>query len=268
MSASQAGKPLQQPTRLTPDLFAPRLAAPRLIAIASGKGGVGKTWLAATLSRALVQKGRSVLLFDGDLGLANVDIQLGLTPQFDISGVIAGVRGVRESAERYAPGGFSVLAGYSGSSAFASLDPDAVDRLVSLLCAETAFQDIILDLGAGLSPTVRRLAVAADTLLVVVTEEPTSLTDAYAVVKIAMADRPGMDIRIVINQASSQASATRTYNSVAKACETFLGQAPPLVGIIARDGCVPDAIRRQVLLQTRHPNARSAQEVERLATRL
>ena len=238
---------------------------PRLLAIASGKGGVGKTWLAATLSRALVREGRSVLLFDGDLGLANVDIQLGLMPANDITDVIAGRRSVVESATPYPAGGFTVLAGRSGSGALAALDPAALDRLLAALANERSVTDIVLDLGAGLDRAVRRMAAAATTLLVVATEEPTSLTDAYAVLKLAAADRPGGDVRIVVNQAGSQAGGERTYATLARASLNFLGRKPPLAGIIRRDSHVPDSIRRQVLLQVRHPNTPAAQDVERLA---
>ncbi len=241
---------------------------PRLLAIASGKGGVGKTWLAATLSRALVQAGRRVLLFDGDLGLANVDIQLGLMPDRDVTGFFAGRRSLAESAVPYPPGGFSVLAGRSGSGTLASLDHGALDRLLAALAAEVSVDDVVLDLGAGLDRAVRRMAAVADTLLVVATEEPTSLTDAYAVLKLAAADRPGGDVRIVVNQASTAAAGERTYATLARASATFLGRNPPLAGLIRRDRRVPDAIRRQTLLQVRHPNTEAARDVERLAAGL
>ncbi len=241
---------------------------PRLLAIASGKGGVGKTWLATTLSRALVQVGHSVMLFDGDLGLANVDIQLGLMPEHDLMAVIAGRRSVVDSAVPYPAGGFTVLAGRSGSGALASLEPEALERLLTLLATETSVSDIVIDLGAGLDRAVRRMATVANTLLVVATEEPTSLTDAYAVLKLAEADRPGGDVRIVVNQASTHAAGERTYATLARASATFLGNKPPLAGIIRRDDHVRDAIRRQVLIQVRHPNTAAAQDVERLAATL
>ncbi len=241
---------------------------PRLVAVASGKGGVGKTWLAATLSRALVQAGRSVLLFDGDLGLANVDIQLGLLAEHDLSAVIAGHRSLGDSVAHYAPGGFGVLAGRSGSGALSGVDPARLDRVLLALAAERSVDEVVLDLGAGLDRSVRRMAAVADILLVVATEEPTSLTDAYAVLKLAAADRPGGDVRLVINQASSAAAADRTYATLARASATFLGHKPPLAGIIRRDDKVRDAIRRQVLIQVRHPSTPAVLDVERLAAGL
>ena len=208
------------------------------------------------------------MLFDGDLGLANVDIQLGLMPEHDLMAVIAGRRSVVDSAVPYPAGGFTVLAGRSGSGALASLEPEALERLLTLLATETSVSDIVIDLGAGLDRAVRRMATVANTLLVVATEEPTSLTDAYAVLKLAEADRPGGDVRIVVNQASTHAAGERTYATLARASATFLGNKPPLAGIIRRDDHVRDAIRRQVLIQVRHPNTAAAQDVERLAATL
>ncbi len=253
---------------LAPFRAAAPARGPRLVAIASGKGGVGKTWLAVTLSRALVQAGRSVLLFDGDLGLANVDIQLGLMPEHDLSAVIAGRRGLTDSVVPYVPGGFSVLAGRSGSGALSALNPVVLDRVLAALAAECPVDEVVLDLGAGLDRSVRRMAAVADTLLVVATEEPTSLTDAYAVLKLAAADRPGGDVRVVINQASSVSAGERTYATLARASANFLGSKPPLAAIVRRDDKVRDAIRRQVLLQVRHPNAPAALDVAGLAAGL
>ena len=244
------------------------LPRPRLIAVASGKGGVGKTWLSATLARALVQAGRSVLLFDGDLGLANMDIQLGLMPEHDLAAVIAGRRSLANSTTAYPPGGFSVLAGRSGSGALSAMEPAVLDRLLAALAVEPSVDEVVLDLSAGLDHAVRRMAAASHTLLVVATEEPTSLTDAYAVLKLAAADKPGGDVRLVVNQASSAAAGRKTYATLARASATFLGREAPLAGIIRRDDHVRDAIRRQTLTQVRHPNTPAVQDVEALAAGL
>ncbi len=111
---------------------------------------------------------------------------------------------------------------------------------------------------------VRRMAAFADTLLVLATEEPTSLTDAYAVLKLHAADRPGGDARVIVNQATSQGAGERTYATLRRACATFLGREPPLAGVIRRDDRVRDAIRRQTLLLTRHPACAAATDVARI----
>jgi flagellar biosynthesis protein FlhG len=241
----------------------------RIIAIASGKGGVGKTWFAITLSHALARAGQRVLLFDGDLGLANVDIQLGLTPARDLGAVMAGRATLRQVVLRHETAGFDIVPGRSGSGALAGLDPAALDRMLAALRdAATGYDVVLLDLGAGLDRSVRLLAAFADTLLVVATEEPTSLTDAYAVLKLHGTDNPGGDARVVVNQATSRTSGDRTYATLARACATFLGRTPALLGMVRRDERVRDAIRRQTPLLERHPNSPAAVDVEAIATAL
>jgi flagellar biosynthesis protein FlhG len=252
-------------------VLAPPRAMPagRVVAVASGKGGVGKTWFAITLAHALARMGRRVLLFDGDLGLANVDIQLGLMPVHDIGAVVAGRAALREAVLCYTPGGFDVLAGQSGSEVLSRLEQPLLERLLSgLRQAGAAYDDVVLDLGGGLDRTVRRMAAWAHVLLVVATDEPTSVTDAYAVLKLYAADHPGGDARIVVNQASSESAGRRTHATLARACATFLGRAPVLAGVVRRDDQVRDAIRRQTPLLNRSPAAQAACDVAAIAQSL
>ena len=242
---------------------------PRRIAIASGKGGVGKTWFAITLAHALARLDQRVLLVDGDLGLANVDVQLGLMPARDLGTVMTGQCGLADATERYTPGGFDVLAGRSGSGALSGLVPDLIDRTMAELRRKAAGYDLLLlDLGAGIEPGVRRMAACAETLVVLATDEPTSLTDAYAVLKLHRADRPGGDARVVVNQAATPLAGQRTYTALARACGTFLGFEPRLLGTIRRDDRVRDAIRRQMLLLARHPASVAGADVEAVARAL
>jgi flagellar biosynthesis protein FlhG len=262
----------------TPPLGEPTSADARpvtpLVAIASGKGGVGKTWFAITLAHALALQGRRVLLFDGDLGLANVDIQLGLTPPHDLSKVIAGRITLRNAVLRHPEGGFDILAGRSGSGTLSSMDAATLDGVITALRrAGMEYDCVLLDLGAGLERPVRRMAVQADTLLVLATDEPTSLTDAYAVLKLHAADRAmeqraaGM-ARVVVNQAVNRSAGERTFAVIQRACESFLGHSPRLLGVVRRDDHVREAIRRQALLLTRHPGCAAAADVESIARML
>jgi len=234
-----------------------------------GMDGVGKTWFAITLAHALARQGRRTLLFDGDLGLANVDVQLGITPRRDLGAVIAGQLTLPEAASRFADGGFDVLAGRSGSGSLGTLPLARLAGLRNELHAMAQDYDwAVLDLGAGLERSVRVLALEARACLVVTTDEPTALTDAYAFIKVTRRDTLTDDIRVVVNMAASRSEGEKTYATVRRACREFLKFEPPLAGIIRRDDRVRDSIRRQTALLTRHPNADAAGDVEAIARAL
>jgi flagellar biosynthesis protein FlhG len=240
-----------------------------VIAVASGKGGVGKTFLSITLAHALARAGRRALLFDGDLGLANVDIQLGLEASRDLGAVTVGRMGLRDAVTRFEEGGFDVVAGKSGSGALASLDPGRRAALTQELWAlAPSYDRVILDLGAGVDAPMRALTPPAGATLVVATDEPTSLTDAYAYIKLTVMERRDADLRIVVNLAASLREGEKTYATLSKACRTFLKFTPPLAGVVRRDDRVRDSIRRQTALLTRHPASDAARDIEAIATGL
>ncbi len=246
----------------------------RLITVASGKGGVGKTWFSITLAHALTINAAKVLIFDGDLGLANIDIQLGLTPEKDISHVIGGEFSlkdiiVRQSISSQDDDGYDVIAGRSGSGNMGSLHHHVVTALrESLIELADNYDHLILDLGAGIDTNVMLLAHHRGQNIVVVSTEPTSLTDAYAFIKLRRMRDPSARIEIVVNNAASKKDADRIFDTLKKACQNFLGFTPGLLGIIRHDRHVTDSIRAQMPILTRFQNSPASEDVMAIAKRL
>ena len=247
------------------------MSAGRIIAVASGKGGVGKTMLSITLARAFSQRGERALLVDADLGMANIDVQLGLQPKADIATVLSGRMALEEAVcpalggagER---GGFDIISGRSGSGALANLGGESLSRLASGVAAlALSYDRAVLDLAAGADRSTLRMALAADDLIVVINDEPTSLTDAYAFIKTLRLHDPGAAPMIVVNNAPSMKAAQQAFSAFKKTCEVFLSFTPNLAGVIRRDAHVPIAIRAQTCLTVRSPHCEAAQDLDALA---
>lgn len=250
-------------TRPAPPLFR---TGTNIIAVASGKGGVGKTWFSITLSHALAKAGKKVLLLDGDLALANVDIQLGVMPKRDLNDVVRGRMGLDKIIHRYEEGGFDIIAGRSGHALLSSLPAQHLTLLRDqLLEVAENYDAVIVDLGAGIDRTVFMFCATAFKTLMVVNEESTSLTDSYAIIKRGSASGLSKRISIVVNQAVNAIDGEKTYNTIRKACENFLRLTPPLAGIIRQDSRVKDTIRHQTPILIRSPNADAAEDVQKIA---
>ena len=205
----------------------PAAGARRVVAVASGKGGVGKTWFAISLAHALADGGRRALLFDGDLGLANIDVQLGLTPAHDLGSVFGGRMALAEAITRNELCGFDILAGRSGCGTLAAISADWRSAVIRHLSAvATKYDFVVVDLGAGIEQGVRAFAAEADSCVVVTTDEPTALTDAYAFIKVMTIAHGPRDIGIVVNMAGSKRDGERTHKTLQRACESFLKLSP------------------------------------------
>lgn len=257
-----------------------------LIAVGSGKGGVGKTWFSITLSQALALAGDRVLLVDGDLGLANVDVQLAMGPERDLASVVTGRvklsdaitpfdggAGAMESENSARAGrplrGFDVLAGRSGSGTLDGMNRNQIAVLCRELCKLSVLYDhVIVDLAAGMNTHMMPIFQQIGRVLIVVTDDPTSITDAYAFLKSLVTRFPNIDIEIVVNRAESDKGAEKTYGAVKRASEHFLQFCPQLRGTIRSDKSVANAIRAQAPLLTRHPQSIAAENVRKIAAGL
>lgn len=253
------------------------LARPRaapILAVASGKGGVGKTWLSTMLACAYGRAGQRALLVDCDLGLANVDVQLGVRPQADVHSV---VRGFLDLEAAVTPvlggpsrqGGFDLIAGHSGSGALSSIKLEDVARIASGLSKlQPHYDRVILDCAAGIDPQVLRFVRAADKLALVTSEEPTALTDAYALVKLLRLQGAEVMPYVIVNMAENRMKGRKVYDQFAMACHQYLGFKPRFAGVITRDPRVPDSIRAQTPLPIRHPQSQAFEEVLRIVEAL
>jgi flagellar biosynthesis protein FlhG len=246
-------------------------SAGRILAIASGKGGVGKTTLSIGMARAFSLMHERVLLVDGDLGMANIDVQLGLAPMSDITSVISGKIELKKAVtsaiggaeER---GGFDVISGRSGSGALANLAGPGLTKLASGVAAlALSYDRAILDLAAGADRSTVRLALTADDVIIVINDEPTSLTDAYAFVKTLRLHDDGASPLVVINNAPNLKAAHEAFGAFRKTCESFLSFTPTLAGVVRKDATIPAAIRTQTCFSVRAPDCDAAKDLQTLA---
>ena len=246
----------------------------RITAITSGKGGVGKTFVAANLAAALARQGQRVLVLDADLGLANLDVVLNLFPKITLHDVFTG-RCPLEDAILPAPGGFSVLLAGSGMVEYSRMTPEVRDQLLAVI-AEVAplYDHVILDTGAGISDVVLYAVSLADDVLVVVTPEPTSMTDAYATVKVLATTQARTRVQLVVNQTRRHGEGRAVGQQLQQVVDRFVNPqlAAPvrldLLGQVPLDIAVRDSVaQRQLLLETL-PGCPAAVAVAAVATRL
>jgi flagellar biosynthesis protein FlhG len=243
------------------------------MAITSGKGGVGKTFLAANLAASLVKRGERVLVFDANLGLANLDVMLGLQPKHTLQDVFAG-KATLEQATLAAPGGFSVLLAGSGLVEYARLTPDLREHLMHTLDTVRPLYDrVLLDTGAGISDVVLYAVSLADDVLVVATPEPTSLTAAYAAIKVLASQQHRPLVYLAMNQTSMSGEGAAIRGQLQKVVDRFVsnGTDTPLrlqlIGDIRNDVSVRQAVQRRMLVLDAYPASEAAQGVSAIAER-
>lgn len=246
----------------------------RIIAITSGKGGVGKTFVSANLAAALTRRGQRVLVLDADLGLANLDVVLNLHPKITLHDVFTG-KALLEDAVIQAPGGFSVLLAGSGMVEYSRLTPEVRNQFLNVIQAIAPNYDVILlDTGAGISDVVLFSISLASEVLIVATPEPTSLTDAYAAIKVLAMQQKRQHVRMVINQAARPGDGRAITGQLQQVLDRFVstetGRGVRLIhmGDIPADPSVRDAVMRRQLLLLQTPGCPAALAIAQLANKI
>jgi flagellar biosynthesis protein FlhG len=241
-----------------------------VIAVTSGKGGVGKSNLVVNVGIALARQGRQVLLIDADLGLGNLDILLGLHPSCTIHDVLAHRKSLSEVLVE-GPEGIKILPASSGIPEMAELDSRQKLFLLHELDTFSPDLDVVLiDTGAGISRNVLFFNIAAQEILVVANHEPTSLTDAYALIKVLATQHGERHFRLVVNGIADPAEGRAVYRTLLNVTDRFLGQEISLdfLGAIPHDEALGRAVLRQQAVLQLYPKARVSRWITQLAQRL
>ncbi len=243
-------------------------SATRVIAITSGKGGVGKTNIVANLGHTLASLGLKVLILDADWGLGNLDVLLGLAPKFNLSHVIAGEKSVPEVIVS-GPGDMKILPASSGIQELTSLTFDQKVRVLTQLDLLVDSVDILLiDTAAGISTNVMDFNVTAQEIMVVVSPEPTSLTDAYALMKVLSLKYAEKNCKLLVNQAGSVQEALDIYRQLDMVVKKFLDISIDYVGCVLYDDRVRQGVRRQKIVTETYPGCKASRCFAALAKRI
>jgi len=250
-------------------------AATHIIAITSGKGGVGKTFVSANLAAALALSGHRVLVMDADLGLANLDIILNLKPKATLHEVLMGT-GQLDEVILQAPGGFSVLPAGSGFADYSKLNDELRGRLRGVLDdLDGRYDYLLLDTGAGIADVVLYVASLADEVVVVATPEPTAMADAYATIKVLAMHQQRSQVHMVINQVRRQGEGLTLNRQLQQVVDRFIDAGTPdgkvklgYLGEIPYDELVPHAVRNRTLLLESSPGSAAGRALVDIASRL
>jgi flagellar biosynthesis protein FlhG len=255
-----------EPTATQP--WPPLTAHPRTIAFTSGKGGVGKSSLVLNTGLALARRGQRVTILDGDLGLASLNVLLGLSPRFDLRHVVSGERRLSQVI-LHGPHGLRIIPAGSGVAELAGLGEGARHRLLAQLDDVARSVDyLLIDTGAGISPTVLSLILAADEAMVVTRPEPTALADAYALMKVIVRRDPGYPFHLLINMVRDADEARQIYEGLVAILMKFLSYRPGYAGHVVVDPEVGRAVMQQVPFVVRTPPSPAALAVDGLAAEL
>lgn len=239
--------------------------AARVIAVTSGKGGVGKTNIAVNLALAFRERDFRVVLIDVDLGLANVDILLGITPAFNLGHVLRGERTMQEIMAE-GPLGLKILSGGSGITDLANLNGWRLEVFIkSLELLNREFDFVILDTGAGIHRNVLSFVLAATEVLVVTTPEPTAITDAYGLLKVIRKQRPDAKVRLVVNMAKSPNEAQLVADKLNSVLLEYVQWEVEYLGYVLQESQTAKAVADQQPVLLAYPTAMSSRSFRRIA---
>lgn len=238
----------------------------RIITVSSGKGGVGKTNFTVNLGIALSKQGQRVTIIDADLGLANVDVLLGIIPKYTLSHIVKNEKSIEEIMVE-GPHGLKIVSGGSGMLDLVNLREDQIDSLIHTFDKLNEISDyILIDTGAGLNNSVLSFIKAASDVVVVITPDPTSITDAYALIKnISEAEK---HINLVINRVESSKEGAEVFGKLERAARKFLEINLNNLGYIYEDSNVKKSVRSQKPFSTEYPNSIATKGVELIAYNL
>ncbi len=240
----------------------------KVITITSGKGGVGKTNITINIAIALSKMGYRIVILDADFGLANIDVLFGMIPKYTLVDVIHNKKNIIEVLSD-GPLNIKFISGGSGVEELIKLEKPQLDRVVDNISLLDKIADIILiDTGAGLSDTVMNFVMAADEVILVTTPEPTSITDAYALIKMVSNRDKDKMIRVVINRAESLNEAIDILSKLSLVSEKFLSLKLHSLGYIIQDEMVIKAVKMQQPFSLCFPRAQATKQVKEIADKL
>lgn len=237
----------------------------KVISITSGKGGVGKTSFCINFALALVKLDKKVLIFDADLGMANVDVLLNVKPEYDIQDVISGTSTIKEIVTD-GPGGISLIPGASGLQQLAYLSDSEFNRIISGFNEiEKEFDYILIDTGAGLSKNVTDFLLASDEILLVTTPEPHAIMDAYSIIKVLTDLGAKNNVSLVINKCESKSEALGVLNKMRSTSHRFLNVSINYIGHIFEDKNVSKSIKFQMPFMLMFPDCSASKCIREIA---
>lgn len=240
----------------------------KTITVTSGKGGVGKTNMVANLAIALRKLGNEVLVFDADLGLSNIDVLLNLAPKYNIQHVLDGRKNLGEVLVE-GPHGIKILPASSGVQEITELDEMQRLRLLEAFDSYDGDIDVLLvDTGAGISSNVAFFCIASQEIIVVTSPEPTSMTDAYALIKVLFTRYQEKDFRVLVNAVRDETEAVEVFRKLSVAAEKFLNISLDYLGHIPLDESMPKAVRRQKAFCDVYPGCAASLRLAEIASRL